>query len=385
MPGGNLNGMTRPAKRAGTPNPNITGGRAPMPVGYLQLLDDIKRRIAAARHVARRSVNTELLRLYWTIGRAILDRQDSEGWGAKVIDRLATDLRTAFPDMTGLSRSNLHYMRQFAEAWPDPALVQQPVGQLPWGHITVLLGKVPDQEDRDWYAAQAAQHGWSRAVLADRITGQLRRRVGTAPSNFPTTLPPADSGLAQQLTRDPLVFEFLGLSGQVAERDLEQALMDRLTQTLLELGHGFAFVGRQYHLDVDGDDFSVDLLFFHVEQSRYVVVELKVGRFEPEFVGKLGFYVAVVDDKLRRAHHAPTVGLLLCAGRNESVVRYSLGATNAPMAVAGYTYEALPPQERAALPAASALTAALDGPVDVAGRRLTLAEHIAEFERASRP
>ena len=377
-----MDSVTRPAKRAATPARRPAPGQAGLPADYPQLLTDLKRRIAAAQTKARHAVNTELLRLYWAIGQAILTRQDTEGWGTKVIDHLAADLRAAFPAMKGLSRSNLHYMRQFAEAWPDPGVVPQPVGQLPWGHVRLLLDRVPDQADRDWYAAQAAQHGWSRAVLTDRITGQLRQRTGAAPSNFPATLPPDDSDMAQQLTRDPLIFEFLDLSGQVAERDLEQALMDRLTQTLLELGHGLAFVGRQYHLDVDGDDFYIDLLFFHVEQFRYVVVELKVGKFEPEFVGKLGFYVAVVDDQLRSDHHAPTVGLLLCADRNESVVRYSLGTSTSPMAVAGYTYEALPADEQAALPSAADLTAALDQPVDVAGRQLTLAEYIAELEHA---
>jgi predicted nuclease of restriction endonuclease-like (RecB) superfamily len=312
-----------------------------------------------ARRRALRVVNTELLELYWRIGRTILDRQDADGWGAKVISRLSADLRREFPDMTGLSRSNLHYMRSFAEAWPGDSFVPQPVGQMPWGHVRALLEKLPDAETRDWYAAQAVQYGWSRNVLLNQIKNQTHRRVGAAPSNFTTQLPAGDSELAQQLTKDPLVLSFLGLTGRVAERDLEQAVMDKLTSMLLELGHGFAFVGRQVHFDVAGDDFHVDLLFFHVEQLRYIVVELKVGTFTPEFAGKLGFYVSLVDDALRKSAHAPTVGLLLCADRNDTVVRYSLGATNAPVAVASYTYDDLPAAEKQALPAADDVARAM--------------------------
>ena len=335
------------------------GNDIDVPADYITVLEAIKDDVRTARRQALRVVNTELLELYWRIGRTILDRQGTDGWGAKVISRLSTDLRGEFPDMTGLSRSNLHYMRAFAEAWPEIAFVQQAVGQMPWGHVTVLLNKLSDAETRDWYAAQAVEYGWSRNVLVNQIKNQTHRRVGGAPSNFTTQLPPGDSELAQQLTKDPLVLSFLGLTGKVAERDLEQAVMDKLTSMLLELGHGFAFVGRQVHFDVAGDDFYVDLLFFHVEQLRYVVVELKVGAFTPEFAGKLGFYVSLVDSELRKPAHAPTVGLLLCADRNDTVVRYSLGATNAPMAVASYTYDDLPAAERQALPPADDVAAAM--------------------------
>ena len=294
----------------------------------------------------------------------MLQRQHAEGWGTRVIDRLATDLRTAFPDMRGLSRRNLVYMRTFATAYPG-LVAQQPVAQLPWGHVTVLLDKLPDPAVRDWYAAAALEHGWTRNVLTHHIATNLHRRIGAAPSNFTAQLPAADSELAQQLTRDPYVLDFLNLTQPAAERDLENALVARLQAFLLELGHGFAFVGRQYHFEVDGDDFYIDLLFFNWAQSRFVVIELKIGRFQPEYTGKLGFYVAWVDGNLRDKHrHSPTIGILLCAGRNDNVVRYSLANTTAPLAVADYTYDSLPAHERDAVPTARQLT-------DLAKRALT--------------
>ncbi len=328
-----------------------------LPAGYAALLEDLKRDVAATRWRAQRVVNTELVALYWRLGHAILNQQQAEGWGTRVIERLAADLRAAFPEMRGLSRSNLFYMRSLAAAWPEQAVVQQPVGRLPWGHLTVLLDKLTDRTERDWYAAAALEHGWSRNVLTHQIMNRLHDRAGAAPSNFTDQLPAADSELAQQLTRDPYVLDFLDLTGPAAERDLETALVDRLQAFLLELGHGFAFVGRQYHFQVDGDDFYIDLLFFNWAQSRFVVIELKIGRFQPEHTGKLGFYVAWIDENLRDPdRHSPTIGILLCAGRNDNVVRYSLANTTAPLAVADYTYDTLPAHERDAVPTARQLT-----------------------------
>ena len=335
-----------------------------LPVGYATVLESLKSQVRAARLRAHRVVNTELLGLYWMIGRAILDQQAAEGWGTGVINRLADDLRSTFPEMRGFGRSNVHYMRAMAAAWPREEVVQHAVGQLPWGHITVLLDKLEDRDERDWYAAKAVESGWSRDVLRLQITGQLRDRVGTAPSNFADQLPSGDSDLARQLTKDPYIFQFLDLHENVVERDVEQALMDRLQQTLLEFGRGFAFVGRQMHFDVDGDDFYADLILFHVEQLRYVVVELKIGRFKPDYAGQLGFYVAVVDDTLRRPQiHAPTVGILLCASRNDSVVRYSLANTSAPLAVANYTDQPAPDPAALHLPQPDELTAILNTPL----------------------
>jgi len=332
----------------------------PEPAGYAELLEQLKARVRNSQVRAARAANSELLELYWSVGRDILDRQEQAGWGSRVIDRLATDLREEFPDQRGWSRRNLHYMRALAASWPDAEVVPQAVAQLPWGHVRVLLDKLSTRPERDWYAAAASEYGWSRDVLVHQVETGLAERIGSAPSNFAAALPAPDSELAQQLVRDPYVFDHLALSERAAERELEQALMDRLEQTLLAFGHGMAFVGRQVRFDVDGDELVLDLLLFNVEQLRYVVVELKIGRFDPGYVGQLGTYVAVVDDRLRRpGRHAPTVGILLCKGRNDTLVRYALAGAPAPLAVADYTYDTLPPRERAALPTAAELTAAL--------------------------
>lgn len=337
-------------------------GALELPTGYADVLAALKQRVHETRHRAQRQVNVELIGLYWHIGSTILEQQKRVGWGGKVVERLAHDLRREFPEMTGLSRRNLLYMRSFAEAWPAGSgeIVQQPVAQLPWGHVTILLGKLDEREERDWYAARAVDEGWSRALLEHNIMGQLRQREGAAPSSFDGHLEARDARLAQSIAKDPYLFDFLGLGAEAAERELEQAMMDRLVDVLRELGPGWAFVDRQKHIEIDGDDFYLDLLFFHTEQLRYIVFELKAGKFKPEYTGQLGFYVAVVDDLIRRPQHAPTIGILLCTDKNESVVRYSLGTASGPLAVASYTYETLPDRERAALPDGAKLLQALE-------------------------
>lgn len=342
----------------------------PTPAGYAELLADLKARVRATQFRAARAANAEVLRLYWSIGKDILDRQETAGWGSKVVSKLAADLQREFPDQRGWSRSNLLYMRRAAEVWPnEQEFVQQVAGRLPWTHIHVLLDRLQTRQERDWYAAAAAEHGWSRAVLQHQIKVGLRTALGAAPTNFTTSLDAADSELAQQLVKDPYVFEHLALVEHVHERNVEQALMDRLQDTLMEFGRGMAFVGRQVRLSVPDDasdrvaEFYVDLLLFHVEQLRYVVIELKVGDFEPAHLGQLGFYVAVVDDQYRKsAIHAPTVGILLCTGKTGSVVRYSLASTSAPVAVADY--QGLPADARAALPSAAELEAIVAAELD---------------------
>jgi len=330
---------------------------SPVPSEYADTLESIKRLVHQARYVAQRRVNTELLRLYWQIGATIIERQKTAPWGSKVLSRLSADLRTEFPGVKGFSPANLKYMRRFAEAWPDPdAIGQRPVGQLPWGHVIELLDKLEDAELREWYSAKDVAHGWSRPVLAHQIKTSLHTREGAAPSNFPHALERTDSELAQQITKDPFTLEFLAIDGDTAERRLEDRLVERIIDTLRELGPGFAFVGRQVHFDVEGDDFFVDLLFFHVEQLRYVVIELETTKFDPRDAGQLGFYVALVEDRLRRPQHQPTVGMLLVADKNESVVRYALAGTTQPIAVSRYD---LSPAEQAALPAEDALTRAV--------------------------
>jgi len=292
----------------------VTADADVVPAGYAELLEQLKVRVQATQVRAARAANSEVLGLYWSVGGDILDRQDRLGWGGKVVDRLAGDLRAAFPDQRGWSASNLQYVRGFAAAWPDLEISPQAVGKLPWGHVRALLDRLDTQEDRDWYAAESVGQGWSRAVLEYQIGTGLHRRVGAAPSNFADQLPPADSDLAQQLVRDPYVFDHLSLSRPVAEHNLEQALMDRLQATVLEFGHGMALVGRQVRFDLDGDEQVVDLLLFHVEQLRYIVVELKVNKLTGGDVGQLGTYVAMVDDRLRRPGlHGPDPGT--AAGR----------------------------------------------------------------------
>lgn len=330
--------------------------RSAQPVGYGELLEQLKDEVRRTQLRAVQRANLELVGLYWRIGTLILERQADQGWGAQVVDRLARDLKLAFPEMTGLSKRNLTYMRTFAATWPD-AIAQQPAAQLPWGHIMVLLDRVSTTPERDWYAAQAGEHGWSRAVLEHHIATGLQTRIGAAQNNFAAHMP-EQSDLAQQIVRDPYVFDFLNLTQRASERELEQGLIDQIEKTLLEFGSGHTLAGRQVRLQVDDDEFVIDLLLFNVQLLCYVIVELKVGKFRPEYAGQLGFYVAAFDDLHRPAHLShPTIGILICSSKSENTVRYALRQANAPMAISSYTYDTLPARERAALPDASALTA----------------------------
>ncbi|NLY42192.1 MAG: DUF1016 domain-containing protein [Desulfovibrionales bacterium] len=323
----------------------------PTPQGYADWLADLKNRIHNAQQRATLAVNRELVGLYWQIGRDILARQAEQGWGAKVIDRLAHDLRAAFPDMKGFSRANLMYMRAFAEAWPDFAIVQQAVGQLPWGHNLVLLSKLKEPAERLAYAHAAIEHGWSRNVLNIHIETRLLERTGKAITNFEQRLPAPQSDLAIESLKDPYRFDFLGLGVQAQEREIEGALVQHVTEFLLELGAGFAFVGRQVLLDVGGDEFFIDLLFYHLKLRCYVVIELKAGKFKPEHLGQLGFYLTAVDEQVKHADDSPTIGLLLCKGKNKVVAEYALRNTTQPLGVAEYQLvESLPAELQTSLP-----------------------------------
>jgi len=321
------------------------------PNGYAHWLADLKTRIHRARQRATLAVNHELIQLYWQIGRDILTRQAEQGWGAKVIERLAHDLRAAFPEMKGFSRANLMYMRAFAEAWPDEAIVQQAVGQLPWGHNVVLLSKLPDQNTRRWYAAKAIEHNWSRNVLVMQIETRLHERSGQAVNNFAERLPKPSSDLAREFLKDPYRFDFLGLTDAAHEREIEAALVEHVTQFLLELGAGFAYVGRQMPLQVGGEDFLIDLMFYHLKLHCYVVIELKAGKFKPEHLGQLSFYLTAVDRQVKADQDAPTIGLLLCKSKNKIVAEYALRDNAGPIGVAEYQLiDALPEDLQTSLP-----------------------------------
>jgi predicted nuclease of restriction endonuclease-like (RecB) superfamily len=318
---------------------------------YASLLSKLKERIRTARLRAALSVNQELILLYWSIGRDILNRQSDAGWGARIVDRLAADLRRDFPEMTGLSSRNLKYMRAFAEAFPEREIVQQVVARLPWGHAIKLIEGTKSSEQRLWYARQAAEHGWSRNVLAHQIESDLFGRKGKALTNFTRTLPAPQSDLAQELIKDPYSFDFLSLGPEMSERELERGLLEHLRALILELGKGFAFVGSQYHLEVGGQDYYVDLLFYHLRLRCFVVIELKIEEFKPEFAGKMNFYLSAVDDQLRHEADAPSIGIILCKGRNEIIVEYALRDSTKPMGVAECRLSAaLPEPLQAELP-----------------------------------
>lgn len=324
-----------------------------LPSGYAPLLADLKARVRSAQVRAVLSVNRELVLLYWHIGGQILRCQREEGWGAKVVERLAKDLRAEFPEMHGFSRANLLSMRAFAEAYIDEAIVQQLVGQLPWGHNVLLLAKVKNAEQRLWYAQQTLEHGWSRAVLTAQIQTDAHKRQGKALSNFKQTLPPPQSDLAQQALKDPYVFDFLALSADARERELEQGLVNHIQRFLLELGVGFAFVGRQVHLEIGGEDYYLDLLFYHLKLRCYVVIDLKMEPFKPEFAGKMNFYLSAVDDTMRHQQDQPTIGLLLCRDKNHITVEYALRHMAKPIGVAQWRtrlVESLPKKLEGALP-----------------------------------
>ncbi|WP_235605048.1 PDDEXK nuclease domain-containing protein [Enteractinococcus helveticum] len=303
------------------------------------MLQTVSERISAGARRAQRAVNQELIVTYWAIGHDILGKQLQEGWGTKVIDRLASDLRVRFPDVRGFSPRNLKYMRTFAAAWPDPAIVQQSVAQLPWGQNIVLLDKLNDSEIRLWYAKKAVEEGWSRKTLITQIDSRLFERSGRAITNFKSTLSLRDSKHSQEATKDPYIFDFLNFADLATERDLENQLIEHVERFLLELGRGFAFVGRQMRLDISGDEVFPDLLFYNFKLRRFVVIELKTGKFEPGYLGQLGMCMSAVDDLLAQPDDEPTIGLLMCKSKNKIVAEYALRGFQSPIGVAEWATE----------------------------------------------
>jgi predicted nuclease of restriction endonuclease-like (RecB) superfamily len=375
-------------------------GRKPKsaPVGrsdFAALLADVKGRIQTAQTRAVLAVNGELVRLYWDIGRIIVDRQLREGWGAAVIPRLALKLKNELPDLKGFSERNIKRMLAFHRDYPDPiAMVQQPaallpasakvpqpaaqlipspkvpqpVAQLPepllwsvpWAHHVILMDKVLDLPTRRWYMAQTLANGWSRNVLALQIDARAHARHGKAVSNFAALLPAPQSDLAQQTLKDPYIFDFLTLTEPFQERELETELVRHLEKFLLELGQGFAFVGRQYRLDVGDEDFYIDLLFYYLRLRAFVVIDLMKGKFKPEYAGKLNFYCNVVNDRLKHPTDAPTIGLILCQTRDQLLAEYSFAGIDKPIGISTYELtRALPAGLRSALPTVEEIEAEL--------------------------
>jgi len=307
-----------------------------LPNGYPELLEELKGRIRDAQVRAAFAVSRELVLLYWSIGSEVLTRQRAEGWGTRVIERLAHDLQNEFPGVEGYSPRSLKYMRSLAEAWPDPAIVQQVVALLPWGHHTVLLDRLKEPALREWYLRAAVEYGWSRNVLILQIKSGLYEREGKALTNFGRVLPPPESDLAQQILKDPYNFDFLTVSKEAHEREIERGLLTHLRDLLLELGRGFSFVGSQVPLRVADETFYLDLLFYHIRLHRFVVIELKTGKFQPEWTGKLAFYLAAVNGTMRTSVEGPSIGILLCESRTGPIVEFALENINQPIGVSTY-------------------------------------------------
>jgi len=342
----------------------VAPAAASLPPSYAATLHEIKSYLRSARVRAILAANPIVIEAYWQTGKIILARQQEAGWGAKVIDRLAADLQAEFPDMSGLTRRNLFSMRAFAAAFPDIEIVKRLVSQLPWGQIIRLIQMVKDPAVREFYIQECLANGWSRDVLEIQIKNQLHLRAGKTQNNFHLTMPPADSDLATQLFKDPYLFDFLGTADPRREAEVERALVDHIQKFLLELGTGFAFVGRQVRLEVGEEDYPLDLLFYHLKLRRYVVIELKARAFTPGDVGQLNLYLSAVDDLLRHPDDQPTIGLLLCRKKNKLVAEYALRGLDQSIAVAEWQTrltDTLPDDLRGSLPTIEEIEAELSG------------------------
>ncbi|MEO6831150.1 MAG: PDDEXK nuclease domain-containing protein [Chitinophagaceae bacterium] len=318
---------------------------------YSSLLQDIKLAIRKAQVRATFAVNAEMILLYWETGKMIAERQSQEGWSSKVIPNLAKDLKNEFRDLKGYSERNMGYMLRFAKEYPDKSILQQAVAKLPWGHNIILIEKEKDLQTRIWYAQQCIENQWSRDALANQIKNKLYDRQGKAISNFSNTLPEAFSALAQQALKDPYIFDFLSLDTDYREKDIENQLIQHVSKFLLELGKGFAFVGQQFHLKLAENDYYLDLLFYHTRLKCYVVIELKNTKFQPEYTGKLNFYLSAVDSLVKMPDDNPTIGLLLCKEKNTIEAEFALRDINKPIGVSEYLIaENLPENLKSSLP-----------------------------------
>ncbi len=354
-----------------------------LPADYAGLLADIKQQVRHAQTRAVLAVNAELIRLYWEIGALIDSRQKKEGWGTGVIPRLARDLHNELPEEKGFSERNIKRMLAFYREYPHLVFVPQSVAQiesdpkgpqaaalfpadliqsLPWGHHAELIAKVKNPDTRRWYMQASLANGWSRTILVMQIETAAHKRQGRATTNFAKRLPSPDSDLVQQTLKDPYLFDFLTLESGFHERELETGLIAHLEKFLLELGQGFAFVGRQYHLDIGDQDFYIDLLFYHLKLRCYVVIDLKRGDFKPEFSGKMNFYCSVVDDRLRHETDKPTIGLILCQQPNRVLAEYALRGVDKPIGVSSFELtRALPESLESSLPTIEQIERELEG------------------------
>lgn len=323
---------------------------------YKSFLEDLKSKVGLSRYQAAISINKELINLYHFIGSQILLQQQKNEWGSKVISQLSKDLRDAFPDMKGFSPQNLKYMKKFAEEYADDEIEKYHINQIPWGHNVAIMYSIKDKTERIFYIEKTRAYGWSRNVLEMQISTNLYNREGKALTNFHATLPSPHSDLARATLKNPYIFDFLSLGKEAQEREVERALIDHIERFLLELGEGFAFIGRQYHLEVDGEDFYLDLLFYHVKIKSYVVVGLKSGQFKPEYAGKMNFYLSAVDDLLRSKDDNPSIGLILCRSKLGIKAEYALRDMAKPIGLAEYKLTASIPEDiKTALPTIESL------------------------------
>lgn len=319
---------------------------------YGELLQMLKEKIKAAQLKAIHTINNELLSVYWEIGNSISIQEKAAGWGGKIVDKLAADLKAEFPEMKGLSSRNIRYMRDFALAYPffqkkdlqdlefienkEVIILQQLAAKLPWGHHQVLLTKLKTEQERVFYIKKTVENGWSRSVLEYQIEIGLFKSQGALVNNFNATMSSNECDLTTQIFKDPYNFDFIMLNEKAKERDLENALMTHVTKVLLELGSGFAFMGRQRKFEIGGKEFFFDLLFYHTKLRRYVIIELKIGEFEPEYIGKMNFYLSIADDQLKGLHDEAAIGLILCKTNHKVVAEYALRDITKPIGIAEY-------------------------------------------------
>lgn len=330
---------------------------------YSAFLYELKNRIKSSQIKAAVTVNRELIELYWEMAEKIVEKQQKSQWGDGLLSQMSKDLQEEFPDIKGFSKRNLELMRQWYLFWTDyTAIAKQLVSQIPWGHNLLIASKSKNHEEALFYVQKTIENNWSRAVLTHQIEGNLFVREGKALTNFTASLPAPQSDLARQTLKDPYIFDFLTIREKHDERELEDALIGQVTKFLLELGAGFSFIGRQYKVTVDDDDFYIDLLFYHVKLHCYIVVELKAVAFKPEFAGKLNFYVSTIDGILKTEKDNPTIGMLICKSKKKTVVEYSLSGVNKPIGVSEYQISnALPDNLKSSLPTVEEIEAELEG------------------------